>query len=78
MLEVGAGEGVLSERLADVVAHLHSVELDRGLAEALAPLAARPNVSLHWADAMRIDLTALRAGCRRRSSPTFPTRWRRR
>lgn len=60
VLEVGAGEGVLSERLAEVVAHLHSVELDRGLEEALAPLAARPNVSLHWADAMRIDFSALR------------------
>ncbi len=60
VLEVGAGEGVLSERLAEVVSHLHSVELDRGLAEALAPLAARPNVSLHWEDAMRIDFSALR------------------
>jgi 16S rRNA (adenine1518-N6/adenine1519-N6)-dimethyltransferase len=60
VLEVGAGEGVLGERLADVVAHLHSVELDRGLAEALEPLAARPNVSLHWEDAMRIDFSALR------------------
>jgi 16S rRNA (adenine1518-N6/adenine1519-N6)-dimethyltransferase len=60
VLEVGAGEGVLSERLADVVAHLHSVELDRGLVAALEPVAARPNVSLHWADAMQIDLGALR------------------
>ena len=60
VLEVGAGEGVLSERLAEVVAHLHSVELDWGLEEALAPLAARPDVSLHWADAMRIDFAALR------------------
>ncbi len=60
VLEVGAGEGVLSERLADVAAHLHSVELDRGLDDALAPLAARPNVSLHWDDAMRIDFAALR------------------
>jgi 16S rRNA (adenine1518-N6/adenine1519-N6)-dimethyltransferase len=60
VLEVGAGEGVLSERLAEVVAHLHSVELDRRLEDALAPLASRPNVSLHWEDAMRIDLAALR------------------
>jgi 16S rRNA (adenine1518-N6/adenine1519-N6)-dimethyltransferase len=55
VLEVGAGEGVLSERLAAVAAHLHTVELDRGLEPALAPLAARPNVELHWGDAMRID-----------------------
>lgn len=60
VLEVGAGEGVLSERLADAAAHLHSVELDRGLAAALAPLAARANVSLRWEDAMRIDFGALR------------------
>jgi 16S rRNA (adenine1518-N6/adenine1519-N6)-dimethyltransferase len=60
VLEVGAGEGVLSERLADAVAHVHSVELDRGLAGALEALAARPNVSLHWADAMQIDFGALR------------------
>jgi 16S rRNA (adenine1518-N6/adenine1519-N6)-dimethyltransferase len=60
VLEVGAGEGVLSERLAEVVAHLHSVELDRRLEDALGPLSSRPNVSLHWADAMRIDFAALR------------------
>jgi 16S rRNA (adenine1518-N6/adenine1519-N6)-dimethyltransferase len=60
VLEVGAGEGVLSERLADLVTHLHSVELDRGLADALAALASRPNVSLHWGDAMRLDFTTLR------------------
>ena len=58
VLEVGAGEGVLSERLAAVAAHLHTVEIDRGLEAALEPLAARPNVSLHWGDAMRLDLAA--------------------
>lgn len=55
VLEVGAGEGVLSERLAPQVAHLHTVEIDRGLEEALAPIAALPNVTLHWGDAVRID-----------------------
>ena len=59
VLEVGAGEGVLSERLADAVAHLHTVEIDRGLEPALAGLAARPNVSLHWGDAVRLDLAEL-------------------
>lgn len=58
VLEVGAGEGVLSERLADVVAHLHSIELDRRLEPALASLAARQNVSLHWGDAMKLDLAS--------------------
>jgi 16S rRNA (adenine1518-N6/adenine1519-N6)-dimethyltransferase len=59
VLEVGAGEGVLSERLAAVAAHLHMVEIDRSLEPALAPLAARPNVGLHWGDAMKLDLAAL-------------------
>ncbi|HEX5608992.1 MAG TPA: 16S rRNA (adenine(1518)-N(6)/adenine(1519)-N(6))-dimethyltransferase RsmA [Solirubrobacterales bacterium] len=59
VLEVGAGEGVLSERLAPAAAHLHTVEIDRGLEPALAALAARPGVSLHWGDAMKLDLAAL-------------------
>lgn len=59
VLEVGPGEGVLSERLADRVTHLHAVEIDRRLEPALAALAARPNVTLHWGDAMALDLAAL-------------------
>jgi 16S rRNA (adenine1518-N6/adenine1519-N6)-dimethyltransferase len=58
VLEVGAGEGVLSERLAPRVAHLHTVEIDRGLEEALAPVAALPNVTLHWGDAVKIEFAA--------------------
>lgn len=58
-LEVGAGEGVLSGRLADAAAFVHVVEIDRGLERALAGLAARPNVCLHWGDAMKVDLGAL-------------------
>jgi len=56
VLEVGAGEGVLTERLAAAAAHVHTVEIDRGLEPALAPIAALDNVSLHWGDAMKIDL----------------------
>jgi 16S rRNA (adenine1518-N6/adenine1519-N6)-dimethyltransferase len=60
VLEIGGGLGVLSEHLAPLVAHLHVVELDRGLE---APLrdAIDPfdNVTLHVADAMRLDLRAL-------------------
>ncbi|HEY0390766.1 MAG TPA: 16S rRNA (adenine(1518)-N(6)/adenine(1519)-N(6))-dimethyltransferase RsmA [Solirubrobacterales bacterium] len=58
VLEIGAGEGVLSERLADAAAHLHSVELDRRLEPSLTLLAARDNVSLHWGDAMKLDFAA--------------------
>jgi 16S rRNA (adenine1518-N6/adenine1519-N6)-dimethyltransferase len=59
VLEVGAGEGVLTGRLAAAAAHVHSIELDRGLEEALGPLAAQPNVTLRWGDAMKLDLAAL-------------------
>jgi 16S rRNA (adenine1518-N6/adenine1519-N6)-dimethyltransferase len=59
VLEVGAGEGVLSERLAAAAVHLHTVEIDRGLEPALAPIAALPSVDLHWGDAMKLDLSAL-------------------
>jgi 16S rRNA (adenine1518-N6/adenine1519-N6)-dimethyltransferase len=59
VLEVGAGEGVLTERLSAAAAHVHSVELDRGLEDALAAIATRPNVELHWGDALKIDLAGL-------------------
>jgi 16S rRNA (adenine1518-N6/adenine1519-N6)-dimethyltransferase len=61
VLEVGGGLGVLSEYLAERVAHLHVVEVDERLREALEDaLSGRENVSLWWADAMRLDLGALR------------------
>ena len=59
VLEVGAGEGPLTERLADAAAHVHTIEIDRGLEPALAHVAALPNVDLHWGDALRIDLAGL-------------------
>jgi 16S rRNA (adenine1518-N6/adenine1519-N6)-dimethyltransferase len=59
VLEVGAGEGVLTERLADAAGHVHAAEIDRRLEPALAALASRGNVSLHWGDAMELDLAAL-------------------
>jgi 16S rRNA (adenine1518-N6/adenine1519-N6)-dimethyltransferase len=59
VLEVGAGEGVLTERLAPLVSHLHTVEIDHGLEPALAAVAALPNVTLHWADAVKFDFATL-------------------
>jgi 16S rRNA (adenine1518-N6/adenine1519-N6)-dimethyltransferase len=58
-LEFGAGGGALSERLAERTAHLHMVEIDRRLEAELAPLARQPNVTVHWGDAMKLDLAAL-------------------
>jgi 16S rRNA (adenine1518-N6/adenine1519-N6)-dimethyltransferase len=56
VLEVGAGEGVLTERLAAVAAHVHTIEIDRNLEPVLAALAAHPEVELHWGDAVKLDL----------------------
>ena len=60
VLEVGGGLGVLSEYLAERTAHVHVVELDRGLEAALRDATdPHPNVTLHLADAVRLDLGAL-------------------
>jgi 16S rRNA (adenine1518-N6/adenine1519-N6)-dimethyltransferase len=60
VLEIGGGLGVLSEHLAQRVAHVHVVEVDERLREALCD-ATDPytNVTVHWADAMTIDLAGL-------------------
>lgn len=61
VLEVGGGEGVLSAHLAPRVAWLHVVELDERLRDTLqARLAPFRNATLHWGDAMHVDLAALR------------------
>jgi 16S rRNA (adenine1518-N6/adenine1519-N6)-dimethyltransferase len=61
VLEIGGGLGVLSEYLAQRVSHVHVVELDRALEPALRD-ATDPfdNVTLHFADAMKLDLGVLR------------------
>ncbi len=60
VLEVGGGLGVLSEYLAQRAAHVHVVEIDERLREALSDATdPHPNVTVHWADAMAIDLAAL-------------------
>ena len=60
VLEVGGGEGVLTERLAERAARVQLIELDRKLAPLLEPLAERAgNVEIVWGDAMRVDLGGL-------------------
>jgi 16S rRNA (adenine1518-N6/adenine1519-N6)-dimethyltransferase len=60
VLEIGGGLGVLSEYLAEHAAHVHVVEIDERLREALGDATdARANVTVHWADAMTLDLAAL-------------------
>ncbi len=59
VLEVGAGEGVLTERLAAVAARVHVIEIDHGLEPYLDRVQALENVDLIWGDAVRIDLAGL-------------------
>jgi 16S rRNA (adenine1518-N6/adenine1519-N6)-dimethyltransferase len=60
VLEIGGGLGVLSEHLAERAGHVHVVEVDERLGEALLDAtASHANVTVHWADAMTIDLSAL-------------------
>ncbi|MGZ4198447.1 MAG: ribosomal RNA small subunit methyltransferase A, partial [Solirubrobacteraceae bacterium] len=60
VLEIGGGQGVLSERLAAVAAHVHVVEVDHRLEQRLRELFdGLGNVTLHMADALEVDLGAL-------------------
>jgi 16S rRNA (adenine1518-N6/adenine1519-N6)-dimethyltransferase len=60
VLEVGGGLGVLSEYLAEHVAHVHVVEVDRRLEPPLRDaLDGHANATLHLADAVKLDLAAL-------------------
>jgi 16S rRNA (adenine1518-N6/adenine1519-N6)-dimethyltransferase len=59
VLEVGGGEGVLTERLAASASAVHLIELDEGLRPHLEPLEERfAGLRIVWGDAMRTDLTA--------------------
>jgi 16S rRNA (adenine1518-N6/adenine1519-N6)-dimethyltransferase len=60
VLEVGAGPGLLSVRLAARAKHLHTVEVDPALEQGLqSALAQADNVTVHIADALDLDLGAL-------------------
>jgi 16S rRNA (adenine1518-N6/adenine1519-N6)-dimethyltransferase len=60
VLEIGGGQGVLSERLAGEAAYLHVVEIDDRLEAGLRQsVAGFSNVRVHMADALRLDLAAL-------------------
>jgi 16S rRNA (adenine1518-N6/adenine1519-N6)-dimethyltransferase len=60
VLEIGGGQGVLSQRLAQHAGHVHVVEVDRQLEAPLRDVLDRfDNVTLHLADALELDLAAL-------------------
>jgi 16S rRNA (adenine1518-N6/adenine1519-N6)-dimethyltransferase len=57
VLEVGGGQGALTQLLVPAAGHVHVVELDRRLEADLEEVVAEhENVSLHWGDAMDLDL----------------------
>jgi 16S rRNA (adenine1518-N6/adenine1519-N6)-dimethyltransferase len=63
VLEIGPGLGVLTAYLAERVARVHAVELDRSLEpELTARLAGRGNVELHYGDALDLDLAGVAPG----------------
>jgi 16S rRNA (adenine1518-N6/adenine1519-N6)-dimethyltransferase len=60
VLEVGGGEGILSERLAERARSVHVVEIDSRLEDRLRTTLSRfDNATLHVADAMELDVAAL-------------------
>jgi 16S rRNA (adenine1518-N6/adenine1519-N6)-dimethyltransferase len=54
VLEIGAGQGVLTRYLAERVARVHAVEIDRALEPELRGLPA--NVDVVFGDALRVEL----------------------
>jgi 16S rRNA (adenine1518-N6/adenine1519-N6)-dimethyltransferase len=56
VLEVGPGLGILTRRLADRVAHVHAVELDRSLEPGLVDI---PRTTLRWQDALTLTPDSL-------------------
>jgi 16S rRNA (adenine1518-N6/adenine1519-N6)-dimethyltransferase len=56
VLEIGPGRGILTRFLAERVATVHAVEIDRSLE---ADLPRSGNVHLHWGDALALNLAAL-------------------
>jgi 16S rRNA (adenine1518-N6/adenine1519-N6)-dimethyltransferase len=66
VLEIGPGLGVLTAFLADRVAAVHAVELDRSLEPELAErIRGRDNVQIHYGDALTLDLAMIATDARK-------------
>ena len=60
VLEIGPGQGALTQLLEERAAHLYLVEIDRELAQRLrAEYADKPNVDLLEGDVLKMDLATL-------------------
>jgi 16S rRNA (adenine1518-N6/adenine1519-N6)-dimethyltransferase len=64
MVEIGPGTGILTQRLAAVLDHLHVIEIDRELAHALREGFPGGKVTVHEGDALDFDFAALPAPLR--------------
>ena len=61
LVEIGPGQGALTARLLERVAHLDAIEVDRDLAPGVAGLAGAERLAVHAADALTFDFAALAA-----------------
>ncbi|MGB5490280.1 MAG: rRNA adenine dimethyltransferase family protein, partial [Woeseiaceae bacterium] len=60
IVEIGPGQGAITDILARQAGHLHAVELDRDLAKALRlRYAGNDAVTIHEADALAFDFASL-------------------
>ena len=60
IVEIGPGQGAITDALAHSAGHLHAVELDRDLVARLRRrYEDRPNVKVHEADALQFDFASL-------------------
>jgi 16S rRNA (adenine1518-N6/adenine1519-N6)-dimethyltransferase len=64
MVEIGPGTGILTQRLAAELDHLHVIEIDRELAQALRAAFPPGKVTVHEGDALDFDLATLPAPLR--------------
>lgn len=63
LIEIGPGRGALTWPLLERAGHLEAIEIDRDLAAALgADARARAGLTVHIADALKVDFLALRGG----------------
>jgi 16S rRNA (adenine1518-N6/adenine1519-N6)-dimethyltransferase len=65
LVEIGPGQGAITEPLLAGAGHLHVIELDRDLARLLRQkYAQEPALTVHEADALRFDFSTLEDGLR--------------
>jgi 16S rRNA (adenine1518-N6/adenine1519-N6)-dimethyltransferase len=64
IVEIGPGEGALTQHLLKLVGHFEVIELDRDLASWLAAEFPPPRLIVHCADALEYDFSRFPAGVR--------------